>query len=296
MHHTILFLDDDKSILTAIKRVFLNQEYTVHTFNSGDEALAAIKENTYSVIVSDMKMPNMDGIQFLEKAQALSPHSTRIILSAYADIDTVMNAINTGHIWHYITKPWDNFALISTIKTAVEFYSITHERDQLIKDLKQLNITLEEKVQARTAEIDSISILQNMLLQNISTEIILQKALSMLSNLFPNSELHIHEKITGITHSQTDTFLSEKTINKLSHFYDSPSEEVIDTFKCIPLKCGETLVGILLNNNDLSNIDDDTQKHLLSIISIISLTLSFCAASKDTSGMIQTIDGLLGEL
>jgi putative two-component system response regulator len=100
-----LFLDDEQNILHLMKRLFRNDNMTVLTCSSGEDALGLLKCNDISVVVSDNLMPGMKGVEFLQLAKRLSPDTVRIMLTGYADIQAAMDAINKGEVYKFITKP-----------------------------------------------------------------------------------------------------------------------------------------------------------------------------------------------
>ncbi|WNC70196.1 sigma-54 dependent transcriptional regulator [Thalassotalea nanhaiensis] len=132
---SVLFVDDESMILDALKRVCRKLYATVFTAHGGHEALEIIKNNQIDIIVSDINMPNMDGITFLEKVSKISPESIRIILTAYTDVNNTLAAINEGKVWGYLNKPWDNTHLINTLNQVIEFRKIMVERT-LLKEFK----------------------------------------------------------------------------------------------------------------------------------------------------------------
>ena len=97
MNHTILIVDDEQSVLNSVFRALHGEDYKVITSNSSKDALQVLKQSNVSVIVSDMRMPGMDGIEFLGGAQKLSPDSVKMILSEYSDIEKIMELINERH-------------------------------------------------------------------------------------------------------------------------------------------------------------------------------------------------------
>lgn len=115
----ILFVDDEQQMLTALNRVFRGKSYTVFTANSGQEGLDVLANEEIDVIVSDMRMPEMDGAAFLEKALELQPESRRILLTGYSDQESTVRAINKGQIHQYMMKPWDNDALKAAIDSEI---------------------------------------------------------------------------------------------------------------------------------------------------------------------------------
>jgi two-component system repressor protein LuxO len=111
----ILFVDDEKSILETLRRLFRKSNYQCHFAQSGREALEILENNVIDIVVSDMKMPEMTGDQLLKEVSERFPETIRIVLSAFAEDDIVMNAINQGRIWGFIHKPWNNQELLQTI-------------------------------------------------------------------------------------------------------------------------------------------------------------------------------------
>ncbi|MCK5404869.1 MAG: response regulator, partial [Desulfobulbaceae bacterium] len=107
--HTVLFVDDEKNILKALQRLFLDEEYAILTAESGKEALSLLDSGeTPTVIVSDQRMPEMDGAEFLALAKERQPESIRMVLTGYADINAAVDAVNRGGIYRYIMKPWND--------------------------------------------------------------------------------------------------------------------------------------------------------------------------------------------
>lgn len=155
----LLILDDEVGILTAVKRLF-RREYDVVTFTEGEAALAYLAEHKTAVIISDMRMPGMDGAEFLANSVTISPNSIRILMTGFADMDSAVKAINQGKIFNYVQKPWDNQQLKLLVKNAFEHHNIIQQKQQLTKDLiksnneiKSLNESLELKVKQRTQQL-----------------------------------------------------------------------------------------------------------------------------------------------
>jgi CheY-like chemotaxis protein len=158
---TILFVDDEANILKALQRLFLDEDYDVHTANSGKEALQMIEDGLQpTVIISDQRMPEMGGAEFLAKARKAAPDSVRMVLTGYADINAAVSAINEGGIYRYILKPWSDDDLKLSIQNGIQHYNLFVENRQLTLDLAvknlelaQLNEVLELKVEERTREL-----------------------------------------------------------------------------------------------------------------------------------------------
>lgn len=156
----ILCVDDEPSILSALKRVFRPHGYQVFTANSGREGLELLEREAVDLVISDMRMPEMDGARFLEQVRERWPESKRILLTGFADIESTVAAINRGKIWCYISKPWSDQELIATVDQAVEHRRLAAENARLNdltqrqnEELKELNASLEQKVAERTAQL-----------------------------------------------------------------------------------------------------------------------------------------------
>lgn len=160
--HRLLFVDDEESITKALYRVFRREGYETHSALSGQEGLALLKEagKSFSLIISDQRMPGMTGAQFLEKAKKIFPDAMRILLTGYSDVDAIVDAVNKGEIHRYFTKPWNDDDLLIQIRHALEQYELKVENRRLIAltrrknmELRELNELLEEKVAERSREI-----------------------------------------------------------------------------------------------------------------------------------------------
>ena len=135
--HDILFVDDERNALQAFERQFRKQ-YALRTAGSGDEALAIMKDSgPFAVVVSDLKMPGMNGIQLLAQIRMLYPESVRIILTGHADLDAAMEAVNSGEIFRFLTKPISPVVLAVSMNQAIKQHQlIVAEKDLLDQTLK----------------------------------------------------------------------------------------------------------------------------------------------------------------
>ncbi len=174
--HCILLVDDEVSITKAVKRLLRKEDYHIQTASSGAEGLELLKKSKYqiSLIISDQRMPQMNGAQFLEKAKALFPNAMRMLLTGYSDMDSIVDAINNGEIHRYITKPWDDKSLILQVRQALEQFELTYENRRLLmvtkeqnEKLSEFNNDLEQKVRERTVKIGR----QNIELKKVNREL-----------------------------------------------------------------------------------------------------------------------------
>jgi phosphoserine phosphatase RsbU/P len=152
--NSILYVDDEKDNLTVFNSAF-RRDYEVHIAGSGQEGLEILKKYEIQVIITDQRMPEMTGIQFLEKIIPDYPDCIRMILTGFSDIEAIIQAINTGRVYRYITKPWSKEELKINIDKAIETYQLRRHNKQLIEDLKEANQNLEQKVIERTQKIES---------------------------------------------------------------------------------------------------------------------------------------------
>jgi response regulator RpfG family c-di-GMP phosphodiesterase len=137
MEEKILFVDDEENILAAFRRQ-LRKEFNLETANSGQEALDILSTNgPFAVIVTDYRMPKMDGIQFLKQAQEVCPHAVRIMLTGQADLNTAIEAVNNGNIFRFLTKPCPTEKLVTAVaRGLVQYRLVQAEKDLLEKTLK----------------------------------------------------------------------------------------------------------------------------------------------------------------
>lgn len=157
---TVLFVDDEANILSSLKRLFHPFGYRILTAESGAQGLAILERENVDLVVSDMRMPEMNGAQFLEKVRERWPETVRILLTGHTEIGATIDAINKGQIYRYISKPWQDSDIIPTIKHALHQQMLEREKKRLEElthrqneELKDLNANLEEKVEARTEEV-----------------------------------------------------------------------------------------------------------------------------------------------
>lgn len=150
----ILYVDDEEDNLIVFNSAF-RRDYEVHLAKSGMEGLEIMKKHPIHVIITDQRMPEMTGIQFLEKVIPVYPDSIRMILTGFSDIEAIIQAINTGRVYRYITKPWSKEELKINIDKGLETYYLREQNRKLIDDLKEANQTLEQKVIERTKMIEA---------------------------------------------------------------------------------------------------------------------------------------------
>jgi len=146
----LLFVDDEPNILSALKRVFLDDDFEISTAGSGKEALGIVKNKDIQLIISDQRMPEMTGSELLAKIRETKPEIMRMILTGFADMDAAVDAINNGQIYQFIFKPWNDEELRSVVLRALETFDLQRENERLLSELKELNSQLAKRVKERT--------------------------------------------------------------------------------------------------------------------------------------------------
>jgi len=127
MNRTLLIADDEEAILHALIRLFRGEGYTLLTANSGEAALRLLAQNDVQVILADQRMPHMTGTELLFRAKELYPDTVRMVLSGYADITAIADAVNRGNIFRFLFKPWDNDLLRANVREAFERFDLSQQ-------------------------------------------------------------------------------------------------------------------------------------------------------------------------
>jgi two-component system, NtrC family, response regulator HupR/HoxA len=151
---TILIVDDEPRVLDALEAV-LAAEFRVLRAEGGEEALRILPGAEVAVIVSDYRMPGMTGVELLRRSQDISPDSMRIVLTAYTDVDHLMEAINTGRIYHFVPKPWDPNEFLLIVRRAAERHGLIRDNTRLRDELElALNTLRREVAETRARPLD----------------------------------------------------------------------------------------------------------------------------------------------
>ncbi len=154
---TLLVVDDEPGVLRTIHDL-LRIDYHVVTCQSGALALQILRSGAaIDVIMSDQRMPGMTGVEVLRQAREIRPEATRLLFTAYTDIRTVVDAINQGHVFRYLSKPWEPEELEATVRQAVEHHNLIVEKNRLLSELQETNTKLMEANRLKGAFIEVAS-------------------------------------------------------------------------------------------------------------------------------------------
>lgn len=192
----ILLVDDEQNVLNALKRSLRNEPFEVFTTTDGREAIAIARREQPHIVVCDMRMPGLTGVEVLQAIGEVAPQCARVMLSGYSDMASTIDAINLGHLHRYLSKPWNEEELKVVLNELVELGRLRREREDLaqklsekIHELELLNADLDKRVESRTQEI----LQTNLFLDQAHRELKLQflSAVKVFSNLLELRSPHM---------------------------------------------------------------------------------------------------------
>jgi len=140
----LLLVDDEENILSSLVRLFRTEKYTILRASSGRQGIEILKDQEVGVIISDQRMPEMTGVEFLSKVKLTHPDTIRIVLSGYTELKSITDAINEGAIYKFLTKPWNDDLLKKNVAEAFEGHEIKLENQRLNDELKAAYTSLEK--------------------------------------------------------------------------------------------------------------------------------------------------------
>ncbi|WP_460144811.1 HD domain-containing phosphohydrolase [Pseudomonas sp. S2_A02] len=187
----LLLVDDEESILNSLRRLLRGQPYEVLLATSGAQALEIMAQQPIDLVMTDARMPNMDGATLLAQVHQRYPDTTRIMLTGYADPSAIIKAINEGQIHRYISKPWHDEEMLLTLRQSLAYQHSERERLRLVQEtwdqnekLKQLNATLEKHVAARTSELQQTADMLDLAYEELKRSYVTgTEVFSLLANL-----------------------------------------------------------------------------------------------------------------
>lgn len=148
IHHTaqtparVLLVDDEPNILNALKRLLRTDGYHIHTVTSPYEGLALLEHESFDLVMSDQRMPDMTGVEFLRQVKTRWPEAMRIVLSGYTELESVTSAINEGAVYKFLTKPWEDDQLREQVAGAIRYKRLEDENRRFRRDLEVANAEL----------------------------------------------------------------------------------------------------------------------------------------------------------
>ena len=231
--HGLLIVDDEVEILNSLRRIFRRQ-WHVFTADNAQNALEIVKNSSIAVVISDQRMPQMTGTEFLTQLKKVYPEIVTLLITGYADIQAVIDAINHGKVYRYITKPCDPRSLSAIIEQAMEKYALRQQNKELLLQLQKINAELEEKVAQRTQE-----------LQKANEHL---QYLNKIKNEFLGMAAHdLRSPLSGV--------LSMSGI--LAESVEVPANKRVKWAKLMKISC-ENMLNLINNFLDVSKIESGT--------------------------------------
>lgn len=201
----LLIVDDDSETLSLLKVQLKGQPFDIFTATTPTEGMKILQRESIQVVLSDLQMPSMDGPMFLSEVKSAHPNVIRLVLSGHSDTNEILAAVNSGHIYSYICKPWKKETLIITILNSLDVHLLSRERDQLLLrshelngKLLDLNKNLEEKYKEKTKVLECIKKVHGQLM---SEDGVTQNVLlGVLSKIFGESYVIFISRNENIVH------------------------------------------------------------------------------------------------
>ncbi|UMZ14679.1 response regulator [Pseudomonas sp. MPFS] len=199
----VLLVDDEEPILNSLRRLLRGQPYEVLLANSGAQALDVLARQPVDLVMSDARMPGMDGATLLAKVREGHPATRRILLTGYADLDTIVKAVNEGQIHQYLNKPWNDQELLLVLRQNLQYQLAERELKRLQqrvleqnRELKANNATLEQRVAARTAELQQTADMLDLAYEELKhSYVTATEVFSLLANLRLPADKQTNRKI-----------------------------------------------------------------------------------------------------
>lgn len=203
----LLLVDDDREVLNRLCHLLRNQPYDLATATDGTHALALFNEMPFDLVLADAHMQGMDGPTLLTQIHNQNPDTIRILLTAHPELNMLVTALNEGHIYHFVHKPWDDNELLLTLRQAIAHQDIERERQALLEtvqvrnqELNELNTHLEQRVAARTAELQQTADMLDLAYEELRHSYVTStEVFSLLINQRVPVEKQTNKEVIGLT-------------------------------------------------------------------------------------------------
>lgn len=279
----VLFLDDEASILNSLKRLFMGESFGIFTTTNPQEALKVIGSEKIKVVLSDHRMPEMKGTDFLKKVKEFYPHTVRILFTGYAEFSAAEDAINVGEVFRFLSKPWDTNELKMTVHQAIKQF-----------DLIKQNKELFEATRVKNEELENLNRkLKNMYeVQKEFTSTVSHELRTPLASIKTAIDLVVKKTVGEINSEQEDVLgRAKKNVDRLKRLID----DILDLTK---MESGKMQMNFLMNDmNKLIQEVMETQKDVAKSRGLylkIDLAPSIPKIPFDSDRMVQVLNNLLG--
>jgi len=142
MENTILIVDDELNVIAALQRALFDEPYVIRSATSGEEALEILETWKTKLVISDERMPGMGGAEFLSLVKVSHPETVRIMLTGHASLDAAIKAVNSGEVYRFFVKPWNDIELTMAIRSALEKYDLEVENRRLLGMIRSQAVEL----------------------------------------------------------------------------------------------------------------------------------------------------------
>lgn len=290
--YNLLIIDDEVEITKALTRQF-RRSYNVFSTTNPEEGFSIMEKENIQVVLSDQRMPGMTGVDFFAKIKSKYPDALKLLLTGYSDIEAVINAINEGQVFRYVTKPWNPSELDSIIKEAFEKYELITNNKKLIHKLNEANLTLEAKVKDRTKELEKA----NTALSDLNDE--KNKYIGMVAHDLRNP-IGVAASFTDVLIQDYDSIIKKNQlqyleyISKNCHYSLNLMNEFLDVSK---IEAG--IFDLNLSKQDyLALVNESIQQQSFkasrkSITIRLESELSSLPATFDNNKILQVLNNLL---
>jgi len=273
----VLAVDDEPGILKSLERLFHSEQMEFHTALGGTKAIEMMEKQTYDLVLSDMRMPDMDGAELLNRVYDFNPESIRMLISGYSDHDLVIKAINEGHVHAFIEKPWNNAQLVSRVKAALAEKKVQTNRDSDIDPLINL---FEGDPSSKPGEKESVLVLMESLHQRLPEIWRHSKRVADASRMFADylclqNAMQNSCYLLGYFSSIGRLLLSDELNKKKEYAYSKEDKELIGK----QYQMGRTLLSISDKFNSIAEalvtLDDDFSEQESQMARIVSVVLFY---------------------
>jgi response regulator RpfG family c-di-GMP phosphodiesterase len=303
MEERVLFVDDEQNVLSAIKRMLFDEPFEQLYASSGEEALSLIKTNSAAVIVSDMRMPVMDGVSFLEKSREILPDAVRIILSGQSDLGSVMQAINRGGIWRFISKPWNDDDMRCALRNALDLYAVRKERFDLIEELarkneqlESINRELEERVLRRTALIEAQKKLLHLMIDGVDLPSFAGSSCDIIAELTESKQVNLLHLVGKQTEVNAREPPSDAQRTALLRVLAGGGESTEDGYRVVPVIRSAAVLGVIGIGNTAAVPEERIGEIVTSIAPVIALALGQFKMILEAPIMMRVLDDIIDKL
>jgi signal transduction histidine kinase len=284
--HTLLIVDDEPDVLDSLRHQF-HRTYRVLTRTSGTDAVETLTTDEVDLILSDQRMPGMTGDQLLKRARELKPEAIRMLFTGYADIQAVISAVNEGHIFRYILKPWDSAELEGIIRQGVDQYDLLAERRRLIAELQSTNAQLvtanQELARAGKLKTAFIEVASHEFNTPINMVLGFTELLKLSNPNRPDQELDILRQITSSGRQLARLVTNMLTLLRAEDFRRTLKTEPVNLIELIqkvidqvrPFLDSRRLKLVTELDEDLGPFELDAEKISAVLINLITNAIKF---------------------